>query len=158
MQEHRAEGHVTFYKCWHRNSMENNDFCGCTHGRPEPPSFTFYAVVNDPDLTIAHWYCTYSQRKNSGWVKDFKDAKIWTRPGPAQGKCTNLGVGAFLVKFAAGHVEVIDQRARLERVAAEKRNKEMLRLQNAEQRRIVEAERALKTAQENLARLKKGNQ
>lgn len=153
--EHREEkGHG--FKCWERMSYDNNDFCGCRHGAPPPETYTFYAVANDDDLKKARWYRTYSPSRSSGWVDDLEDAKIWTKKGPAQGKCTSLGPGVFLIEFVAQKVNVIDQRERLKQAAEKKRQEEERRRQSVAERELADAERALQAAQEKVQRLRKG--
>lgn len=153
---HYIENDIKLYQCWERLSHDNNDFCGCTHNAPAvqpPPKFVFYAVANDTDLTNAKWYRTYTKNSNSGWVKDFADAKIWTRRGPAQGKCTNLGPGSQLVEFTSGKIVVIDQRERLRALAAKECVAEQMRQHAKKKQELIRAEAALLAAQENFERL-----
>lgn len=119
-------------------------------------TYTLYAVADDSDLTTTRWYRTYSQSRSSGWVKDFSDAKIWTKKGPAQGKCTSLGAGAKLVEFVATKVNVIDQRERLKQAVEKKRLAEEFRRRSAAEQELATAERALQMAQEKVRSLKKG--
>ncbi len=156
VRSHYTESDIATFQCWHRNSYENNDFCGCQHGQPEQPNFAFYAVADNSNLSVAKWYRTYSSNRNSGWVKDFDDAKIWTKRGPAQGKCTNLGPFTYLVEFLAGDITVVDQRVRIERADAHKRAAELIRQQELKKRELVLAEKALREAQQKVERLKKG--
>ena len=121
---------------------------------PQGPQFTFYAIADKEDLTKARWYRTYSQYKGSGFVDNLDDAKIWTKKGQAQGKCTNLGAGVFLVEFVAGRVNVIDQRERLKQAAEKKRLEEERRRQSAAERELADAERALRAAQDKVNKLK----
>lgn len=153
-EHYEEKGHG--FKCWERMSYDNNDFCGCRHGAPLQPTFAFYAIADNDDLTKARWYRTYSQYKSSGYVKELEEAKIWVKKSQAQAKCTNLGVGAFLVEFVAGKVNVIDQRERLAQAAEKKRLEDERRRQSAAERELADAERALKAAQEKVQRLKKG--
>lgn len=156
LRDHYVEEDIGKHQCWHRNSYENNDFCGCTHGAKKVDNFTFYAVVDNPNLSVAKWYRTYSSNRNSGWVKDFEDAKIWTRRGQAQGKCTNLGPFTYLVVFSAGEIEVVDQRVRVEKQEAKARAAEALRVQEQKKREFTAALEALRVAQDKVERLKKG--
>jgi hypothetical protein len=122
----------------------------------ESATYTLYAVADSHDLAKARWYRTYSQSRSSGWVKDFNDAKIWTKKGPAQGKCTSLGPSVYLVEFVASRVNVIDQRERLRQLAEKKRLEEERRRHSAAERELAEAERALKAAQDKVNKLKGG--
>lgn len=77
----------TWFKCWERLSNENNDFCGCTHGRPKPLSLTVYAVRN----ANGEFYRSYAVQKRPGaWVENIADAKVYTKRGPAQGQVTRF--------------------------------------------------------------------
>lgn len=142
------------HQCWERMSYDNNDFCGCSHGAPVPEMYTFYAVADNQDLKKARWYRTYSWRKGSGFVDSLDNAKIWTKRRLAQAKCTNLGVGVFLVEFIAGKVNIIDQRECLAQAAEKKRLEEERRRQLAAKRELADAKRALKAVQDKVNKLR----
>lgn len=97
--------------CDERESYDNNDFCGCTHGAPPKKEFVFYAIASDDNLEKAKWYCTYSAQKPRGWKSDINDAKVWVRRSAAKSKATALGPQARLVEFHVTKTVVIDQRA-----------------------------------------------
>jgi hypothetical protein len=135
-------------------SYDNNDFCGCTYGKPAKKAYTFYAVASDADLTKARWYRTYSSNKGSGFVNDIDDAKIWMKRSQAQSKCTRLGGSTVMVEFITTEVNTIDQTEHRKRAAEKKRFDEERRRQTQAERELADAERALKIAQEKINRLK----
>src|ERR1700748_180823 len=73
------------FKCWERNGDENNDFCGCTHGKPEEVSLELYVIQNSIG--------DYFRSKGYGggglsWVKDIKSAKTYTKLSQARSRVT----------------------------------------------------------------------
>ena len=99
--EHYKEGKRYRFMCHERMSYDNNDFCGCSHGAPPPLTLKVYAVRNEKD----EFYRSYAVQKRSGaWVKDIADAKVYTKPGPANGMVTRFkrqGLEVELVTLVA---------------------------------------------------------
>jgi hypothetical protein len=119
-------------------------------------AFRFYAVAENLNYRATRWYQTYAARRTSGWVDAIEDAKVWTKRGPAQSRCTQLGGTASLVEFVVSQVNVIDQ-------ADHRRKFQEKRLRKEEEKRLLratreleDAELTLRVAQENVVRLKKG--
>jgi hypothetical protein len=82
---HNDENSRSIFKCWERNSNENNDFCGCTYGKPEPVSLELYVVKNSKG--------EYFRAKGFGgggksWVENISQAKIYTKIGQAKARVT----------------------------------------------------------------------
>lgn len=155
MWEHRAERGQS-YRCWYSMSNENNDWCGCEHGKPAPETYTFYAIADNDDLKRARWYRTYSSAHRRGWVDSLGNAKVWAKKGQAQGKCTQLGASARLVEFVATNVVIHDQAARLRELEEKKKLREAAQREQRAKAELEAAHRALMTAQENFERLTKG--
>lgn len=85
--DHGGRG-PTWYRCWERESDENNDFCGCVHGRPEPLRFTLYVVR---DLSGRY----YRPRKGRGsrkepWTDDVLEARFFTSISSARGRVSYM--------------------------------------------------------------------
>lgn len=129
--------------------------CDCRE--PHTSRYVFYAIANRPDLDGAKWYRTYSPHNEAGFVDDVADAKIWARKSLAQGKCTRLGNEAYLIEFVVEKVNVVDQRERLRELAEKKRRAEEQRRKTQAEREIDDALRALKAAQDKVARLTGGH-
>lgn len=114
----------------------------------------FYMVADDQDLTKARWYRTYGNRRSSGWVKDKEDARVWTKKGLAQGKCTSLGSGTFLIEFVVTRVNVIDQTARLKAATEKNRLKALTSEQRRKEWEIKDAEAQLEAVKDRLEALR----
>jgi len=120
------------------------------------PLATFYAVRNDK----GEYYKTYSTNSRRKWVKDLKDAKLWTREGQAKGKITAF-TNEFpkapvpeLVEFIVREVNIVDQKERVAQTRQKKATKDAEREASHKQWLVKEAEYELKIAKANLEKLK----
>jgi hypothetical protein len=146
--------------CNERMSHDNNDFCGCTHGAPEPivptqePLAVFYAVRNDK----GEYYRMYDKNRSTGWKKDLADAKLWTRIGPAKGKITALSHGKGpipeLVEFIVREVRVVDQRVRVAEAKRKLEEEEIKRQAAIKALRLQAAQSDYDRAKSRLEKLK----
>lgn len=150
------------YSCSQEN-CRNHD-CGCScHWETQPVKqaappapFVFYAVAENVNYRHTRWYQTYGNKKAAGWVDSIGDAKVWSRRGLAQAKCTSLGGAAQLVEFVVTEIRVIDQNEHRRKLEEKKLKKATEQRAGERLRELADAEEALRLAQEKLERLKKG--
>ncbi len=155
------------YGCFQENCGYVDCKCSCHVGHEEdvvartkpaelaPKSLaTFYAVRNEK----GQFYRTYSMRGTpAGWENKLEDARLWTRPGGANGIITSLTHNPKapvpdLVEFVVTELKVIDQKQRVVK-ARQKREEEAAWAEQArKQERLRQAEIDVEQAQ---ARLKK---
>lgn len=70
---------------------------------------TFYAIKNDK----GEYYRTYTRHHDNGWVKDLRQARVWTTRAPALNKITVLSKDKkckslpFLVELFVSEINVI---------------------------------------------------
>lgn len=122
------DGHFR-YQCYERLSNENNDFCGCVHGKPAQEPILLYAIRNQQ----GQWFKPYTKGSSASWQDDLGFAKIYANESTAAGNITRLvneaernrrGGGPIpapeLVEFIVTETRVIDQKERLAKAKKKK--------------------------------------
>lgn len=122
----------------------------------EEQTYAFYAIIDSDDIKTAKWWRTRTRnsKKSAGWVKSFKDAKIWLNLSQAKSKATRLGAHARIVEFVANQIVVSDQRERLTALEEEKRLKAAAALAKKYEQDLKAAQEALEAAQKRFSDLK----
>lgn len=140
--------------CDERRSLDNNDFCGCTHGAPAEKSVVFYVIKNhEGKYRSSHW---------SEWSYELEKAKIYSKASSAQCRVTawaNQNPSKpipVIVEMYVTVMKVVDQNARVAKSRFEKQNKAALRDAWVKERTLKNAEEEFKRAQEKLERLRSG--
>lgn len=135
---HFSEDGKTNFKCWERNSPENNDFCGCTHGKPEETVLILYAVQNyEGKFFKAKGYSRYGE----SWVDNIQKARIYPNISPAKACVTyfakhnpyDLPIPEIL-ELVVVQAQIIDQNKTVSEINSKKesksKNSQLKKLQN----------------------------
>ncbi len=127
---HYCEKNHDNYKCWERNSPENNDFCGCQHGKPKAISLSLYVVRNNEGEYFygkGYWGC------------EIADAKIYKKISPAKSIVTSFANSyknepvLEILELNATLGQIINQEERLKKITKQKEDRENIKKLKAKQ-------------------------
>lgn len=163
---HFEDSNIKKFQCWERNSIENNDFCGCQHGmlarfiqKKVMISATFYAVRAKDGL----WWRSSSRNNASCWVKHVTKAKIYSSVSPARGKITSYAnVNPTLplpdiVELVVTQMNVVDQKDRVMKTKQKKQEEKTKQDALNKKHDLQEAQRDFDRAAARLNKLTQNN-